>query len=106
MAWTFAFHEAAEAEFLAQPADIQARFERIKSLVGAFGLERLPGKYAKHLRGPLWEFRLNGRDGIARALYVALSGQRIVVVSVFTKKSDKTPRGAIDLGLQRAREVS
>ena len=104
--WSIAFHEAAEKEFLAQPQDIQARFERIKALIEAYGLERLPGKYAKHLQGPIWEFRLKGRDGIGRALYVTLSGQRIVVVRVFIKKTQKTPRRELELAVARTKELS
>ena len=106
MPWTLAFHPAAEAEYLAQPADIQARLERVAELIGAFGLERLPAKFVKHLEGPVWEFRLKGRDGIARALYVTAKGQRIVIVRVFTKKTQKTPRREIELALARAKEVT
>jgi phage-related protein len=106
MAWTFEFHEAAEAEYLAQPPDIQASLERVRMLVSTFGLERIPAKYAKNVRGPLWEFRLKGRDGIARALYVTRTGKRVVVVRVFTKKSQKTPPREIDLALARAAEVT
>lgn len=106
MAWTILFHEAAEAEFLAQPPEIQARLERIGALIEAFGLERLPSKFARRLQGPLWEFRLKGRDGIARALYVTRLGRRIVIVRVFVKKTQKTPRRELELALKRAEEVS
>ncbi len=41
--------------------------------------------------------RLNGRDGIARAIYVTASGRRIVVVHAFVKKAQKTPRAALEL---------
>ena len=105
MAWTILFHEVAESEYLAQPADIQAQFERIKNIVIAHGLFQLPGKFFKHISGPVWEFRLNGKDGIARALYVTRSGQRIIVVRVFTKKTEKTPRGEIEIALRRSGDV-
>ena len=49
--------------------------------------------------------RLRGRDGRSRALYVAATGQRVVIVRVFVKKTPKTPRREIDLALSRAREV-
>jgi hypothetical protein len=39
----------------------------------------------------LWELRLTGRDGIARALYVTAIGRRVVVVRAFVKKTQKTP---------------
>jgi phage-related protein len=46
--------------------------------------------------------RLKGRSGIARALYVTRIGQRVVVVRVFVKKTEKTPRSEIEKALQRA----
>ncbi len=49
---------------------------------------------------------MRGKDGIARALYVTASGQRIVVVRVFTKKTQKTPPREIKLALKRAEEVT
>jgi phage-related protein len=49
--------------------------------------------------------RLRGRDGIARALYVTATGRRVVILRVFTKKTQKTPRREIELARQRAKEV-
>lgn len=59
----------------------------------------------KHLEGPLWEMRMKGKDGIARAAYVAASGRRVVVVHVFAKKTQKAPRREIEMALKRAKEV-
>jgi phage-related protein len=42
---------------------------------------------------------------IARALYVTVIGNRVVVVRAFMKKSQKTPRGEIELALWRAKEI-
>jgi phage-related protein len=53
----------------------------------------------------LWEFRLRGRDGIARAFYVTRSGQRILILRLFTKKTQKTPGREIKLALARAGEI-
>jgi phage-related protein len=58
----------------------------------------------KHLEGPLWEMRMKGKDGIARAVYVTASNQR-VVVRVFPKKTQKTPRREIELAHARAKKV-
>jgi phage-related protein len=49
--------------------------------------------------------RLTGRDGIARALYVTVVGRRVIVVHAFVKKTQKTPRSAIELALRRAKEI-
>jgi phage-related protein len=107
MAWTVSFlDERVEAEMEAQPEDIQASFKRIALLVEEHGVLRLPRKLVDHIEGRLWELRMRGKDGIARALYVTASGPRVVVVRVFTKKTQKAPRSEIRLALQRAKEVA
>ena len=91
MTWTVEFLDAAVvAELEAQPKDIQARFLRIVELIEGHGLERVRQPYVKHLQGPLWEIRMKGRDGIARAVYVTATGRRIVIVRVFTKTPEDT----------------
>ena len=50
-------------------------------LIQAHGLERVREPYVKHLEGPVWEMRMKGKDGIARAAYVTASGRRVVVVT-------------------------
>jgi phage-related protein len=87
------------------PDDIQASFLRIVRLIAENGLERMREPYVKHLEGSLWEMRLKGKDGIARAAYVTAMGKRVVVVHVFGKKTQKTPRREIDMALRRAKEV-
>ncbi|WP_312022743.1 type II toxin-antitoxin system RelE/ParE family toxin [Bradyrhizobium sp. 2S1] len=69
-------------------------------------LESLGEPHVKHLVGKLWELRLKGRDGIARALYVTATGRRVVVVRAFVKKSQKTPPAEIELALRRAKGIA
>ena len=97
--------EETKAALDAFPADIRANFQRIVELIQTHGLERVREPYLKHLEGPLWEMRLKGKSGIARAVYVTATGMRIVVVHVFTKKTQKTPRKEINQALKKAREV-
>ena len=59
----------------------------------------------KHLEGKLWELRITGRDGISRAIYVTATGQRVVIVRVFVKKSQKTPERELEVARQRAKEI-
>lgn len=49
---------------------------------------------------------MKGRDGISRAIYVTARNRRVVVVRVFVKQTQKTPRREIDVALERAREVN
>ena len=80
-------------------------FLRIAELIETKGLERVREPYVKHLEGALWEMRMKGRDGISRALYVMASGFRVIVLRVFAKKTQRTPRREVDLALRRAKEV-
>jgi phage-related protein len=94
-------NETVGAEIKGLPADMQARFLRLSERICQVGLESLGEPHVKHLEGKLWE----GRDGIARALYVTAIGRRVVVVRAFVKKTQATPRSEIELALRRAKEI-
>ena len=98
-------NETVAGEIADLPADMQARFLRLVDRITQIGLESLGEPHVKHLEGKLWELRLTGRDGIARALYVTAMGRRVVVVRAFVKKTQKTPRSEIELALRRAKEI-
>jgi phage-related protein len=98
-------NEVVDAEVNALPGDLRARLRRIGELIQNYGLERVHEPHIKHIEGRLWEIRLIGRDGIARALYVTASGKRVVIVRAFVKKTQKTPRKEILIALKRAEEV-
>lgn len=106
MSWSVeTLNATVDAELEALPLDMRARFSRIAQLIAEHGLNRLREPYVKHLDGALWEMRMSGRDGIARAIYVTARGHRVVVVRVFIKKTEKTPRSEIELARRRAGEV-
>src|SRR5262252_1145527 len=106
MAWVVELlDDRVRDELEALPLDMQARFRRIVELIQGYGLERVHEPHIKHLEGPLWEMRMKGKDGIARAVYVTAKGLRVVVVRVLVKKTQRTPRREIEIALQRAHEV-
>jgi phage-related protein len=106
MAWTVeTLNETVDAELTALPVDMRARFVRVAELIESIGLPNVREPHVKHVRGPLWEMRLKGKAGIARALYVTARDQRVVVLRVFVKKTQKTPAGEIDQALERAKEL-
>lgn len=106
MAWVVELlDDRVRNELDALPPDMRARFRKIVELIQGYGLERVHEPHVKHLEGPLWEMRMKGKDGISRAVYVTAKGRRVVVVRVFVKKSQKTPRREIEIALQRAQEV-
>lgn len=106
MAWIVeTLNATVDAEINALPADMRAQLSRISFMIEEFGLEHLREPHVKHLRGPLWEMRMRGKDRISRALYIAARGKRVVIVRAFLKKTQKTPIREIDLALSRAKEV-
>ena len=88
------------------PAEMKARFRRVVELIQAYGLEQVREPHVRHLEDALWEMRMKGKDGISRAIYVTASGRRVVVVRVFVKKTQKTPRREIVLARERAKEIN
>jgi phage-related protein len=106
MAWIVELlDDRVREELEALPLDMRARFRRIAELIQGYGLERVHEPHIKRLEGPLWEMRMQGKDGISRAVYIIAKGRRVVVVRVFVKKTQKTPRREIEIALQRAKEV-
>jgi phage-related protein len=47
---------------------------------------------------------MKGKSGIARAIYVTAIGKRIVIVHVFAKRTQTTPRREIIKALKRAKD--
>jgi len=106
MAWTVeTLNAVVDAELSSLPADMRARLVRVAGLIETMSLPNVREPHVRHIRGPIWEIRLKGKTGIARALYVTAKAQRVVVVRVFVKKSEKTPPSEMALALQRAREL-
>lgn len=106
MSWTVSYLDVAVAQEITElPSDIQAKLRHIADMIEQLGMAGMREPYVKHLQGKLWEMRMIGRDGIARAIYVTASGKRVVIVRAFRKKTQKTPRSEIDLALKRAEQV-
>lgn len=95
-----------DAELEALEPMLRAKLLHIAELLETFGPHQVREPYVKPLGDKLWEIRMKGRSGIARAIYVTVSGRRIVVIHAFVKKTRKTPRSALRLALKRAEELT
>jgi phage-related protein len=106
MLWAVEILNAAVvAELEALPSDMRARLARLSEVIERHGLHALPRDSVKHLEDKLWELRISGRDGIARAIYVTATGRRVVIVRAFVKKTQRTPLRELEIARQRAKEV-
>jgi phage-related protein len=106
MEWTVETLAVVDDEIEALPPGLGAKLIRLLDIVQIYGLEKLHEPHAKHLEGKLWELRVKADEGIARRLYVTVTGRRIVVLHVFEKKTQKTPRRAIEVALDRMKRMT
>lgn len=105
MEWTICFVEDAEESILALPPKLQARFIRMLELIARHGAH-LGYPHTQAMGNGLFEIRAKSKEGIARGLYCYQSGQRIMVLHVFVKKTQKTPHRELEKALKRLREVN
>ena len=106
MQWTVeTLNHLVDAEIEALPPLLNARLIRLMEMVENIGLERMREPHVKHIEGKIWELRAKASEGIARAFYVTITGRRVIILHAFVKKSDKTPRGALETARNRMKEV-
>jgi phage-related protein len=83
----------------------QAKVRRILTLAENYGLDLIK-PYVKKLSGtPLWEIRIIGKESI-RILYITKSGNVILALHGFVKKTQKTPLREIDTALKRLEDYN
>lgn len=77
---------------------------RILSHIEEFGLSyAIP--HVKKLAGtPLWEIRILGKDSV-RIFYATKFEKQILLLHAFVKKTNKTPKKEINIGLSRLTEI-
>src|SRR5580692_10803150 len=93
------------AELDAWPHELRAALTRIVDRIVSVGLERMGEPHVRHIEGKLWEMRPSGNRVEGRALYVAVTGRRVVILLAFVKKTRKTPDQIIRLALKRAERL-
>lgn len=105
MKWHITFYNG-KIKLQAQdlPEGILAKFLHVVGLVEEFG-PHIGMPYTRSMGSGLFEIRARGKQGIGRALCCALPGREILVLSVFIKKSQKTPQNELELARKRMREV-
>ena len=104
--WTVLFLDhRVEREFLSLQPDMKANYWHIISLIKEFGPNNVGMPHIKFLGNKLWEIRVKGKSGIARAIYVNVSDKKLIILHLFVKKTQKTPQQAIEIALKRLKEV-
>jgi phage-related protein len=98
------FHARIKSDIESWPYGILADYARLVELLMEFHPNlRLPHSHA--MGNGLFELRPRGREGIGRALYCYVDGQRIVILHSFIKKTPETPEKELHLARKRLKEV-
>lgn len=106
MSWRIEyFNDKVEGEIFDLPAGLLARYLHLTDLMLEFG-GNLGMPHTKVIEGVLFELRIKSKEGIARVCYCTKVGKRIIMLHVFVKKTQKIPKQALKIAIQRMSEVS
>ncbi|MFA5809620.1 MAG: type II toxin-antitoxin system RelE/ParE family toxin [Thermoleophilia bacterium] len=98
------FHSRVRAEIDGWPVGILADYARLVELLMEFGPNvRMP--HSRTMGDGIFELRPRGCEGIGRALYCFVTGQRIVILHAFVKKTKGTPEHDLKIARRRMKEV-
>ncbi len=105
MHWKIEYYsDTVQQEILALPAGLLARYIHLTDRMIEFG----PNLGAPHTRAMdkgLFELRLKAAEGIARVFYFTRTGERIMMLHQFVKKTQKTPPKELGIAKRRMKEL-
>ncbi len=105
MKWSIEYYsQDIEDEILDLPAGLLARYFRLTDLMLEFG-SNLGMPHTRAMGDGLFELRVKSKEGIARVFFCTMIGKRIIMLHVFIKKSQKTPRKELKIAFARMNEV-
>lgn len=111
MNWTIDYYTTREGkspikEFIdSLPEESKAKYIFIADLLEEYGLN-VKEPYVKPISGErkLFEMRIKDKSSIHRIFYFAFMGKKFIFLHGFTKKSEKTPKGEIEIAIKRMQE--
>jgi len=105
MEWKIVYYnEGLQNKILSLPPGMQARYVHLTRRMQVHGAN-LGMPHTQAMKDGLFELRLKSKEGIGRVFYCTLSGQQIVMLSSFIKKTQKTPPNELTKAKARMKEV-
>lgn len=83
-----------------QPPKVQARFLHVFELLEERGIQ-LGMPHIRHIKGKIYEIRVEQDTNTYRLLYFVYTGRRFVMLHGFQKKTAKTPPSEIEIAEKR-----
>jgi len=98
------FHPKVKEEIESWPVGILADYARLVDLLIEFGPSlRMP--HSRAMGGGIFELRPRGREGIGRAFYCFVIGQKVIILHAFVKKTQETPEHELKIARKRMKEI-
>ncbi len=105
MEWSLEYYsEDVEESILSLPDGLLARYLRLTDLMIEFG-PNLGLPHTKAIKGGLFELRVKSKEGIARVFYCTILRNKIYMLHIFIKKSQKIPKKELKIAVSRLKEV-
>lgn len=106
MNWNFSFYnEALAKEVMNLPRHSLAKVYTILCRLKDYGMSAQRMPHMRHLQDGLWEVRAIAADGSIRIFYCWVSTSNFVLLHMFKKKSQETPKHELEKALKRMKEV-
>ncbi|RKX59554.1 MAG: type II toxin-antitoxin system RelE/ParE family toxin [Thermodesulfobacteriota bacterium] len=67
--------------------------------------DAVPCERLRFIQNGLCELRVKSKEGIARVFFCTKIGKRIIMLYIFIKKSQKTPKRELKIAFERLKEV-
>ncbi|MBX7234340.1 MAG: type II toxin-antitoxin system RelE/ParE family toxin [Caldilineales bacterium] len=105
MHWEILYYSEDVQEAIAVwPVGIRAYYARITERIRSSG-PNLGMPFTRSLGQGLFEIRARGQEGIGRAFFCTVVGQKVIILHVYIKKSSKTPAKELEIARKRLAEV-
>ena len=86
------------------PSGFLARYIHVTDMMLVFG-PNLGMPHTRSMGEKLFEIRLKSKEGISRFFYCTKTGERIIILHMFIKKSEKTPEKELRIARERLKDV-
>ena len=102
--WEIIFcNDISKSEFYELPTHLRARGSMLLKVLKVKG-NTIGEPITKNLRDGIFEIRIRADKDIARSLYAYEIGKKIIILTSFVKKTEKTPNDKSELALKRLKE--
>lgn len=106
MQWKIAYYnETVERDVHRLEKTIKAKYMAITDMMLEYG-PNLGMPHTKAMGKGLFEIRAKGQAGIARGFFCTIANNTIIILHVFVKKTQATPKKELELAKKRMTEVN